>query len=210
MATSPHARRVASSWPSVRIAVILFISLTALGCAGPAVGDADSWQVDPSPPAELEEAVYNTLNAERCVTATQAERELQALLDQFGYREWRIRWDVGVSADDGCVGATLVTPDLEIRLIQALHPNVIAALDEVRAELYEKCLGQEDAIALVQSTLRALGETDADVQTGGPVAWPLDRREEIESHVEAGCFIYSTIGYTAEGHRIYYVAGPQN
>lgn len=197
-------------WPSVRIAVTLLLMLTGIACGGLQIAESGSWEADPPPPAELEEAVYSALNAERCVTAAQAERELQALLDEFGYREWRIRRDVGVTADHRCVSATFVTPDLEIRLIQALHPDVIAGLDEVRAELYEKCVGQEEAIALVQATLRALGETDADVQPGGPIAWPLDRREEIEDHVEAGCFIYSTIGYTAEGHRIYYVAGKQN
>ncbi|CAN5516198.1 hypothetical protein BH24ACT5_BH24ACT5_03730 [soil metagenome] len=190
------------------MAFSLLLLSAGVACGSP-VAESGTWEVDPAPPPELEEAVVNAFSPERCVTAQKATQELQATLDELSYGDWGIRWDVGVTAD-GCVSATFDTPHLEIRLIQALRPEVIAAMDGVRNQLFGQCLGEQEAIELVRSTLRNLGEVGPDVQPGGPIAWPLDRREEIERHVDAGCFIYSTIGYTAEGHRIYYVAGKQN
>jgi hypothetical protein len=35
----------------------------------------------------------------------------------------------------------------------------------------------------------------------GPLSVPSDREQEIERHVENGCWVYSTTGWTAEGTR---------
>lgn len=142
-----------------------------------------------------------------CPTAMQATASLYAGLKHLDNVEgWKVVWAPGVTPTS-CVSGTLNTVTNEIRLSQALGADLIAALDDIRAQLMSECLGADDAIALVSSTLEAHGVATPDVQTGGPVGGPLDELDLIQQHVADGCFIYSTVGYTSDGHRIFYVAG---
>lgn len=92
-------------------------------------------------------------------------------------------------------------------LIPALRPDVRAALQGVTEALYQQCLDREAAIAYVTAALRRLGESGFEVRTDGPITAPVDRRDEVFSHVEQGCWIYAGTGWTDEGKRLYYVIG---
>jgi hypothetical protein len=98
----------------------------------------------------------------------------------------------------------------QVRLTQAPGPELISVVDDLRARLMDTCLDAGEAAALVRSVLESHGVVDPDVRTDGPVGGPLDQLEAIQQHVDDGCFIYATVGYTAEGHRIFYLAGNQS
>lgn len=173
-------------------------------CGSP-TADA-SFAGDSGPPTGISEAVGELWSSEECITARTARQTLRTGLDGSGHADWTVTMDPGVTLDD-CVAPTIDASTEQIRLSPALRPEVRGALERVADELLERCLGREDAAELVSSTLAGLGETEWELRSDGPIGGPIDRLEEIERHVAAGCFIYSGTGLTPDGHRLYFIGG---
>jgi hypothetical protein len=55
--------------------------------------------------------------------------------------------------------------------------------------------------------LEGLGQSGFEIRSGGAIGGPVDRFQEVVRHVEAGCVIYSTVGFSEEGVRVYWLAG---
>jgi hypothetical protein len=159
-----------------------------------------------SVPESIAKAAQQVFDRERCTTAVEAEGALRQRLDLLGYTDWTV--SAGSETQTGeCVTATVDVPDKEVVLIPALRPEVRKAMQDVTDMLIDRCLAKEEAVGHVTAVLRALGETDVQVRTDGPLTAPLKRVDEVARHVEAGCWVYSGTGWTAEGSRVYYVSG---
>lgn len=182
-----------------------FIIVASSAC-GPPVADENPFAVGSGIPTGISEAVGEAWSTGECVTARTASQILRARLLEIGQADWTVTMEPGVKPD-GCVAPTIDATRTQIRLNQALRPEVRVALERVADELLETCLGREDAARLVSVTLNGLGETDWELRSDGPIGGPIDRLDEIELHVEAGCFIYSGTGLTPEGRRQYFIGG---
>ncbi|MGH7555584.1 MAG: hypothetical protein ACREMQ_21495 [Longimicrobiales bacterium] len=142
-----------------------------------------------------------------CVTAGDAGDALVLSLQELGYADWTVDWGPGVRAD-GCVSSTIDTVGKRIIFIMALRPEVKLALTRVAEDLLDRCLGIGEATALITFVLTDLGETNWELRTDGPIGGPLDRLDEVVGHVQAGCTVYSGTGWTEDGTRLYFIAGP--
>lgn len=187
------------------LASVLGAAVMFAGC-GSQIAD-ESWTGDPDPPAALEEAAAEIFSGPECLSAEEATEAVEDLLDRLGHDHWSVRWGPGI-APESCVTAALDSVQSEVRLGLGIAPRTQAVLERVREQLLETCVSREEAIELVRAALETAGVVDPDVRAGGPVGGPVDRLQEIQEHVESGCYIYSTASLTAEGGRIYYVAGP--
>jgi hypothetical protein len=164
------------------------------------------WSGDPTPPANLDEAVTQVFAGQRCVTAADAERKIQARLTALGFTEWKVSRGLGV-VTDGCVSAGIDTANGVVHLTSSLRPEVSDALAAVANDLIDRCLGRQGATMLVRSVLNDLGETNWEIQVSGMVGGPLDRLDEIKQHALAGCFVYSGTGMAADGTRLFFIGG---
>jgi trehalose utilization protein len=72
-----------------------------------------------------------------------------------------------------------------------------------------RCLSKDDALELVAATLTDLGETGFGVRTDGPFSVPLAREKEVLEHYEAGCWMYSTVGWF-DGQAVFFVSGKES
>lgn len=70
----------------------------------------------------------------------------------------------------------------------ALSPEVNAGLAAVREQLYGECRTKDAAAALVKAVLVRAGMDGWKIEAG-PLSVPSDRVEEIERHVENGCWV---------------------
>lgn len=187
------------------------ILAVAFVACGPSAADV-SWADDPrfttdaNPPTSISEVVEALWVGDDCITAETATQTLGASLREIDPPGWAVTLGPGVKADD-CVAPITDVASQQIRLTQALRPEVRVALERVADELLERCLGRDDAAQLVRSTLADLDGSDWQLRDDGPIGGPIDRLEEIKRHVEAGCFIYSGTGLTPEGHRLYFIGG---
>jgi hypothetical protein len=189
-------------------ALPLLIALCLLAVGGCSSTPESAWQGDPVPPPDLEAMARAVFTGRTCPTAAEATELLEAGLRQLGYPGWEVTRDAGVT-DTSCVGGTIDTVASQVRLTQALGPDLMSVIDDLRARLMDTCLDAGEAAALARSALESHGVVDPDIRTDGPVGGPLDQLDAIQQHVDDGCFIYATVGYTAEGHRIFYLAGKQ-
>lgn len=71
----------------------------------------------------------------------------------------------------------------------------------------ERCLSKDEAAAFLESRLRSLGESGFEVRSDGPLAAPVDQKDAVLHHVDAGCWVYSTSGRTGDGAAVYYISG---
>jgi hypothetical protein len=214
--TSPAGSPRGGKWPPrlgrlhSRIAAVVVVLVIAT-LASRWFVERDSppaWKGDPAPPPHLAEAVNQVFTEGRCISAAEADETIRVRLHDLGYAEWEIKWGPGVQSKS-CVGAAVDTVAGRIVLIRGLRPEVKEALMLVADELLNLCLGKEEAAGLITSALTGLGETGWQLRTDGPIGGPLDRLDEVERHVDAGCFIYSGTGLTADGGRVYYIGGRQ-
>lgn len=159
-----------------------------------------------SVPAAIDALLLNTFDEDRCVTASEADDALGSGLAGAGLEHWTVTWAVGAKPD-GCVGYSVAPAQESISLLPKISPEVHRALDALREDLLARCLTEEQATRRLESVLERLGETEFLVRTDGPVVAPSERMAEVRRHVEAGCFIYSTIGATGDGVRIYFLSG---
>ncbi len=157
------------------------------------------------PPADLEVGVAGLFAEERCVSPEEAEQHIEALVADLGYVEWKVEHGTGAATSE-CIGAGLDNETRTVTLFMALAPQAREGLDAVRDRLYRECHTRDEAVALVDAALRDAGMEGYKIENGS-LSVPSDRADEIERHVENGCWVYSTTGWTADGTRLFWVAG---
>lgn len=157
------------------------------------------------PPADLEAGMAGLFSEDACVSPPEAEEQINSLLADLGYAEWKVAHGTGAATTE-CVGAGLDSQTRTITLFMVLTPQVNEGLAAVREQLYRECRTRDEAVALVDAVLRDAGMEGYRVETGS-LSVPPDRADEIERHVEKGCWVYSTTGWTADGTRMFWVAG---
>jgi hypothetical protein len=158
-------------------------------------------------PAAIDALLLSTFDEDRCVTASEADDALGSGLAKADLEHWTVSWAVGAKPD-GCVGYSVAPADASISLLPKISPEVHRALEVLREDLLARCLSEEEATRRLESILERLGETGFLVRTDGPVVAPPERMAEVTRHVDEGCYIYSTIGATGDGVRIYFLSGP--
>ena len=70
----------------------------------------------------------------------------------------------------------------------ALTPQAREGLDAVREQLYRECRTRDEAVALVDAALRDAGMEGYKIENGS-LSVPNDRVDEIERHIEDGCWV---------------------
>jgi hypothetical protein len=158
----------------------------------------------PLPPG-LEDRVTSLFSEDACVAPQVAEDQINAILDDLGYSEWSVEHGTG-AVDTECVVAGLDAETRTITLFMALSPEVNDGLAAVREQLYRECRTKDEATALVEAVLVQAGMEGWRIETG-PLSVPSDREDEIERHVDNGCWVYSMMGWTADGTRLFWIAG---
>ncbi len=157
-----------------------------------------------------EERVRNdlgTYTVDACLSRDQATTLFRQRLDALGLSDWTIR------ADDRIKGARCVTgapigDDKEILLIASMGGDVATALDGVSATLVDQCLSRDDAVALVRSTLAALGVQDPKVEATGVRHVPVGSAGDAYlARVDAGCYVYGGAQFDDVGHYTWFVSG---
>ncbi len=88
-----------------------------------------------------------------------------------------------------------------------LAPEVNAALVTMSDHTLDNCLGRDDAIRYVRSTLDALGERGYEIRTDGMLAAPADRWDDAKRQFDAGCYVFSGTGRTADGTAVFFLTG---
>jgi hypothetical protein len=187
------------------IALMLVIGASLLFDPTGDANQSQSWDVDPLPPTDLEQAV-NEVFGSGCISASEAEDGVETRLTELGYSDWHVSRGAGVRVD-GCVSAMIDTVNRQVRLLMALRPQVKAALYHAANRLLDECMSQEEATSLVSSVLADLDELRWEIQSTGLVGGPLNRLDEVERHVAAGCWVYTGTGWTADGTRLFYIGG---
>lgn len=157
------------------------------------------------PPADLENGVFGLFSEEVCVGPREAEQQINALLADLGYADWEVDYGTGAETTE-CVAAGIDGQTRTITLFMALTPEVYDGLAAVREQLYSECLTRDEAVARVDQVLRDGGMEGYRIESG-PLSVPSDRVAEIERHVDDGCWVYSTTGWTADGARVFWIAG---
>lgn len=155
---------------------------------------------------ELIEAAEQVFAGESCPTTFEATRALRSVLDRLGYSDWSVDRENGVRPD-GCVSGSIDAGTHRLILTPALSAEVRSAVQVVRDNSYDRCLTERDATDMLTTTLTALGQADFEVRVDGPLSAPMDRWDEIEHHIRAGCWVYSGTGLSADGQRIFYLVG---
>lgn len=195
----PFVRRRALRRSLLLVAVVVIV-LPLAALAGIIPGNDHV----PLPPG-LENRVTSLFSDDACVAPQAADEQINAILADLGYSEWSVAHGTG-AADTECVGAALDGETRTITLLMALSPEVNAGLGAVREQLYTECRTEDEATALVEAVLVQAGMDGWRIETG-PLSVPSDREKEIERHVENGCWVYSTTGWTADGTRKFWIAG---
>lgn len=172
----------------------------------------------PSPPdpavvarnAADEERVRNDLGSyteDACLTRMQATTLFRQRLDALGLRDWTIRAD-GRIKEARCVTGAPIGDAQEVLLVASMGGDVAKALDEASATLLDRCLGRNDAVALVRSTLTGLGVPDPNIQTTGIRQVPVGAAgDAYVAHVRAGCYVYGGAQFDNVGRYTWFVSG---
>lgn len=188
---------------SLLLVAVVVIALPLAALAGIIPGSDEV-----PPPPDLENRVWSLFSEDACMAPQVAEEQINAILADLGLADWSVEYGTG-AADTECVGAGLDGETRRVTLVMALPPEVADGLAAVREQLYSECRTREEATALVEAVLVHAGMEGWEVRTDGPgISGPSDRIEEIERHVENGCWVYTTTGWTGEGTRLFWIAGP--
>lgn len=169
--------------------------------------DHGHWEGDGPPPPELQEAIAAVFPKGACLPADEAHEAIDAVLANEGLAGWQVRYGPGAT-ESSCVGAALDVVQSFVLLLPALPDEVRWALEGLRSDLLDQCVGADEAARLLTTVLEAANEDDFIVDRTGLVGGPVSDLRRIEEHVASGCFIYSGTGLDPSGRRIYYLAGP--
>ena len=160
-----------------------------------------------SPAPEVQDGVMTLFGEDRCVAADAAASQVRAKLDALGRSDWAVIHGPGAQGAT-CVGAAIDAEARQVVLLMALEPQTREGLDAVAERLLQECRSKDEAVQMVKSALEGAGADAWELRTDGSRSYgPSDRIDEINRHVEQGCWIYSGTGWTADGTRIYWVGG---
>ncbi len=183
-------------------AVIVVVAVLAAGGAKAADILSDSRA------GGIEAAITRTFAAQDCLQAAEATKTVRAVLDAQGSEDWSIESADSIGGE-ACVSAGIVEAERLILIIPADRASVTAATQSIADELMSRCLGRDEAIQFVSSTLAALGVVDTSIRTDGPFAYPDGQEATVRAHVAAGCYVYSGSGRDPNGRPVYFLSGPE-
>jgi hypothetical protein len=193
--------------------LLLAITVAVFGVGGAFVGyqmnqpTASAIWPGVSPPPDVQDGVRSVFGDDQCVGAETAAAEVRAMLDTLGRSEWTIVRGAGAEGAT-CVGASIDSEARQVVLLMALSPAVREGIDGVAEQLLQECRSRDEAVQLVESVAGVSGDEAWEVRTDGSQSYgPAGRIDEINRHVEQGCWIYAGTGWTAEGLRVYWVGG---
>jgi hypothetical protein len=181
------------------------IALAVMRGAGPTPSGPETMASGPTPPPEVE-AVLNIAMSRPCVSSHEAEAALVNDLAEIGYSDWTVTLALSAEAT-GCVVGSISASERRIHLDAALRPEVREALAQLANDMLDQCLTRSQAVELVESTLRAVGETGYELRTDGPRGGPIEREDEVMQHIAAGCYLYGGVGWKPDGTRVYMIGG---
>jgi hypothetical protein len=200
----PSPRAILSFGLYVAALVFLVVPLLAQIAGSPS--QPRQSQTEPLP-SGLVTALDAAFDGASCVSTAAAVKDVRERLDQLGLNEWTIHSTA--TTPDQCVNWSLVELSDQPRtvtLLPTLSPEVRSAMAAVREETFARCLARDQTIALVTRTLSDMGESGFDVRVDGPFQVPIGREAEVIAHYEAGCWTYSTYGWSGK-HFEFFVSG---
>jgi hypothetical protein len=157
-----------------------------------------------------EERVRNDLGTyteSACLSRDQAMTLFRQRLDALGLKDWTIRADDRIK-EARCVTGAPIGDTQEILLIASMGGDVGTALDGVSATLLDRCLGRDDAVALVRSTLAGLGVQNPNVEATGIRQVPVGSAgDAYVAHANAGCYVYGGAQFDNVGRYTWFVSG---
>jgi hypothetical protein len=157
-----------------------------------------------------EERVRNdlgTYTANACLSRDQATTLFRQRLDALGLSSWTIRVDDRIK-EARCVTGAPIGDEQEILLVASMGGDLAAALDGVSAKLLDQCLGRDEAVTLVRSTLTAHGVPDHKVEATGVRQVPVGSAGDAYlAHIDAGCYVYGGAQFDDVGRYTWYVSG---
>jgi len=159
----------------------------------------------PAPP-ELEAALAAAFPEDSCVAATDGELAVSEILDRQEHADWRIALGTGAT-DEACVGALVDAGSRRVTLIMALSPALRERLEILAADLRSECHPRDEAARLVTTILDEMSPPGWELRIGGRINAPSERMEEVLRHIDAGCWIYSGTGWSADGTRLFWIGG---
>jgi hypothetical protein len=190
---------------AVLVAALAVASFVATSRTSP--GGGQGLIANPEAPAPLTAAIDSLTDPDRCLRAADADAAVYDKLRSLRMTGWTTTRDPGVR-DDTCVAPYVDTSVNHVVLVRTERPETREALSAFAERSYRDCLTQAQAMDAVSAILDKFHETAWTLRTDGPVGGPLDRLDAIVEHVRKGCWIYSGTGSTADGQRLYYIAGP--
>lgn len=195
-----------------RQVVMLLVATVAL--LGAASLTATTAILPPPDPAQVakdaadEERLRNDLGAyttDVCLTEAEIATLIQERLAALGLSDWTIRAD-GRYRESPCVGAAPIGDSHEVLLTPSMGGPVATALDVVAADLLRRCLGRDEAVDLLRTTLVGLGIDDPRVEVGGIRGIPLEGGDAYVQHVEDGCIVYGGAQFDNVGRYTWYLS----
>ncbi|MGH2464669.1 MAG: hypothetical protein ACRDGI_04345 [Candidatus Limnocylindrales bacterium] len=143
-----------------------------------------------------------------CLSRSQALTLFRQRLDALGLSNWTIRADDRIK-EARCVGAAASGDTQEVILMPSMGGDVAAALDRVSGQMLSTCLGPQEAVALLRTTLSGWGVADPNVQATGVRQVPTGAAGDAYlAHVEAGCYVYGGAQFDNVGRYTWFVSGP--
>jgi hypothetical protein len=184
--------------PRKRLLVVAFVAVVAIaGGATAVIASADSDE-------DVQATIDAVFTGQGCVSPDAARDALASQLSADGLSGWTIE---SRAAGANCVTAGPIEPEWTIVLLPVNGPDVSAAMEQVRAELMDKCLTEAEARAFVSQALKSAGVTDFEITTVGPLGYPVGQEDAVMKHLDEGCFIYSGSGHTADGKPLFGING---
>jgi hypothetical protein len=141
---------------------------------------------------ELEAALVRIEAARGCLTLKTAEAEVPAILASLRYKDWTIRRLEGADSSR-CVSFAIISEEHSVLILPGIGSSAATLLDSLRGELMAKCLGRDEAVALVRTALAGIGRDDIQIRAGSDlaVALPADAAAAWKQHVAQGCYVLS-------------------
>jgi DNA-binding IclR family transcriptional regulator len=163
-----------------------------------------------TPEPELEAALERIWGGQRCVSAPEARAAIQDELDRLRYDDWTIE-DEPFLGQATCVAAGVISELREVRLWPGISVSIERTQEAIIDGMLDTCMGRAEAIQYVTSMLTTAGSDPFVVKADpwGPQGGPLDRIEEYQAHVAAGCFVYVGMPTRdAQGRAEHWLWGP--
>jgi hypothetical protein len=157
------------------------------------------------PPEALAATLDGVFTSGSCLTPSEAHNAVRRALDRLRLDEWSAISSRPL-ASSACVGVSINAEAQQVVLLPGVSLAVRAALEGLANQLLTECHDLQSATFVARGRLAQAGETTWEVRGDGPLGGPVDRFEEVMQHLDAGCVVFSGIGWNEEGVRILYLA----